>query len=97
MPTETALNALSQLAPHMGMSVEQFFEMNKNAVLSIEEAGAGFAASVVFAEKFRGQEISSLQALKAADINFGAGAGKGESVEISPEKRKQAQALCEAV
>ena len=97
VPTETALKALSQLAPHMGMSVEQFFVMNRNAVLSIEEAGAGFAASVVFAEKFRGQEISSLQALKAADINFGTVAGKDESVEISPEKRKHAQALCEAV
>jgi hypothetical protein len=46
--------------------------MNKNMVLSPEEAGAGFAVSVVFAEKFRGQEISSIQALKAADINFGA-------------------------
>ena len=45
--------------------------MNKGAVLSVEEAGAGFAASIVFAEKFRGQEISSMQALKAADINFG--------------------------
>ncbi len=97
VPTETALKALSQLAPHMGMSVEQFFVMNRNAVLSIEEAGAGFAASVVFAEKFRGQEISSLQALKAADINFGAAAEEDESVEISPEKRKEAQALCEAV
>ena len=98
VPTETALKALSQLAPHMGMSVEQFFEMNKNAVLSIEEAGAGFAASVVFAEKFRGQEISSLQALKAADINFGAArSGEEESVKINPQQRKHAQALCEAV
>ena len=71
--------------------------MNKGAVLSVEEAGAGFAASIVFAEKFRGQEISSIQALKAADINFGAGEAENESAEISSEKRKQAQALCEAV
>src|SRR5215208_648910 len=67
VPTETASKAVAQLAPSMGMSVEQFFEMNKGAVISVEEAGAGFAASVVFAEKFRGQEISSMQALKAAD------------------------------
>ena len=71
--------------------------MNKGAVLSVEEAGAGFAASVVYAEKFRGQEISSIQALKAADINFGARQTENESAEISPERRKQAQALCEAV
>jgi NAD(P)-dependent dehydrogenase (short-subunit alcohol dehydrogenase family) len=97
VPTETASRAIAQLAPQMGMSVEAFFEMNKGAVLSIEEAGAGFAASVVFAEKFRGQEISSMQALKAADINFGGAEAENDSAEISSEKRKQAQALCEAV
>jgi hypothetical protein len=97
VPTETASKAVAQLAPQMGMSVEQFFEMNKGAVLSVEEAGAGFAASIVFAEKFRGQEISSIQALKAADINFGSGEAEKVSAGINAEKRKQAQALCEAV
>jgi NAD(P)-dependent dehydrogenase (short-subunit alcohol dehydrogenase family) len=97
VPTETASKAVAQLAPRMGMSVEEFFEMNKGAVLSVEEAGAGFAASIVFAEKFRGQEISSIQALKAADINFDSiGDGK-VSAKVSSDKRKQAQALCEAV
>jgi NAD(P)-dependent dehydrogenase (short-subunit alcohol dehydrogenase family) len=97
VPTETASKAVSQLAPQMGMSVEQFFEMNKGAVLSVEEAGVGFALSVLFAEKFRGQEISSMQALKAADINFGGGEEIKDSGEMSIERRKQAQALCEAV
>jgi len=104
VPTETASKAVAQLAPQMGMSVEQFFEMNKGAVLSVEEAGVGFAVSVVFAEKFRGQEISSMQALKAADINFGAQETEDQSAEMSPKKReyseehvRQAQALCEAV
>jgi len=93
----TNVIAVAQLAPQMGMSVEQFFEMNKGAVLSIEEAGVGFALSVVLADKFRGQEISSIQALKAADINFGGGEEKKELAEMSLERRKQAQALCEAV
>jgi hypothetical protein len=104
VPTETASKAVAKLAPQMGMSVEQFFEMNKAAVLSVEEAGAGFAVSVVFAEKFRGQEISSIQALKAADINFGAATPGNTSVEMDADKRsypeghlRQAQALCEAV
>jgi NAD(P)-dependent dehydrogenase (short-subunit alcohol dehydrogenase family) len=97
VPTETASKAVAQLAPQMGMSVEAFFEMNKGAVLSVEEAGAGFAASIVFAEKFRGQEISSIQALKAADINFGARPTDDKSDRISLENRKQAQAMCEAV
>ena len=97
VPTETASRAVEQLAPAMGMSVEQFFQMNKSAVLSVEEAGAGFAASIVFAHKFRGQEISSIQALKAADINFGAEETGKHSVEIDAEERRQAVALCEAV
>jgi NAD(P)-dependent dehydrogenase (short-subunit alcohol dehydrogenase family) len=97
VPTETASKAVAQLAPQMNMSVEQFFEMNKGAVLSVEEAGAGFAVSIVFAEKFRGQEISSIQALKAADINFGSRAAENDSATINADKRKPAQALCEAV
>jgi NAD(P)-dependent dehydrogenase (short-subunit alcohol dehydrogenase family) len=97
VPTETASKAVAKLAPQMGMNVGQFFEMNKGAVLSVEEAGAGFAVSVVFAEKFRGQEISSIQALKAADINFGAQKTEGQPSEIDDEKRGQTQALCEAV
>ena len=97
VPTETASKAVAQLATQMGMSVEQFFEMNKGAVISVEEAGAGFAASVVFAEKFRGQETNSIQALKAADINYGPAEREKASAAISSEKRKQAQALCEAV
>jgi NAD(P)-dependent dehydrogenase (short-subunit alcohol dehydrogenase family) len=97
VPTETASKAVAQLAPQMGMSVEQFFEMNKGAVLSVEEAGAGFAVSVVFADKFRGQEISSIQALKAADINFGSAQAEDQSTALDLDKRKRAQVLCEAV
>jgi len=107
VPTETASKAVAQLAPQMGMSVEAFFKMNKGAVLSVEEAGAGFAVSIVLAEKFRGQEISSMQALRAADRwtqNFGALETENKSSELSSDKRKhskeylrQAQALCEAV
>jgi NAD(P)-dependent dehydrogenase (short-subunit alcohol dehydrogenase family) len=97
VPTETASKAVEQLAPQMGMTVDEFFTLNKNAVLSVEEAGAGFAAAVVFAGKFRGQEISSTQALKAADINFGAAGREEQSAGISPEKREQAWALCERV
>lgn len=97
VPTETASKAVAKLAPQMGMTVEQFFEMNKGAVLSVEEAGAGFAASIVFAEKFRGQEISSIQALKAADINFSSVEVEKVTAAVSSGKRHQAQALCEAV
>jgi NAD(P)-dependent dehydrogenase (short-subunit alcohol dehydrogenase family) len=97
VPTETAAKAVAQLAPQMGMTVEQFFAMNSGAVLSVEEAGAGFAASIVFAEKFRGQEISSIQALKAADINYGSVEGEKVFTALNAEKRELAKALCDAV
>lgn len=97
VPTETATKAIAQLAPQMGMTAEALFEMNRAVVLSVEEAGAGFAASVVFAEKFRGQETSSIQALKAADINFGVAVADEKPAEISVEEWEKAQALCEAV
>jgi hypothetical protein len=97
VPTETASNAVGKLAPLMGMSVEEFFELNKNAVLSVEEAGAGFAVSIALAEKFRGQEINSLQALKAADINYGAGDIPEDPTQIAAERREQARALCGVV
>lgn len=97
VPTETASAAVSQLAPLMGMTVDEFFTLNKNAVLSVEEAGAGFAVSFVFAEKFRGQEISSMQALKAADIQFGAAESEGSSASISTENQEKARALCARV
>ncbi|MEW5868581.1 MAG: SDR family NAD(P)-dependent oxidoreductase [Chloroflexota bacterium] len=97
VPTQTASCAVEQLAPQMGMSVEQFFEMNRGAVLTPEEAGAGFAVSIVLAEQFRGMEISSLQALKVADINYGAGDSQDEAVEIEAGQRQAALALCQGV
>ena len=58
------------------MTVKEFYELNKNIVLTPEEAGVGFALSLVFAERFKGMEISSIQALKAADINYGSAEGE---------------------
>jgi hypothetical protein len=66
-------------------------------VLTPEEAGAGFAVSILFAEMFKGMEISSIQALKAADINFGASETTGAPSLDSGDKRKQAAALCAQV
>ena len=96
VPTETASNAVAELAPLMGMSLDAFYTMNKSAMLSVEEAGAGFAASIAFAEKFRGQEISSMQALKAADIQYGA-SGENMAVAVHQEHRELVRALCARV
>lgn len=97
VPTVTATNAVAEIAPLMGMSLDEFYKMNKNAMLSIEEAGAGFAASVVFAEKFRGQEISSMQALKAADIQYGGEDSESNTGKFAGERLEQVQKALEAV
>ncbi|HTP07780.1 MAG TPA: SDR family oxidoreductase, partial [Anaerolineae bacterium] len=68
VPTETALAGVQHLAPLMGLSLDEFYQMNQGAILSVEAAGAGFAAAIALAEQFKGQEISSLQALIAAQI-----------------------------
>jgi NAD(P)-dependent dehydrogenase (short-subunit alcohol dehydrogenase family) len=96
VPTETANRAVEKLAPLMGMTVKQFFEMNKSIVLSVEEAGAGFAAAVALAAQFRGQEISSIQALKSA----GWDSGEAETVTgstLDAGRRAQALELCRRV
>jgi NAD(P)-dependent dehydrogenase (short-subunit alcohol dehydrogenase family) len=94
--TDTAEQAVRELAPRMGMEFDEFMQMNQNAILTVEEAGAGFALAVVFAERFRGQEISSMQALKAADINFGSAAPEVKS-SSSKEERQRRLELCQAV
>lgn len=95
--TETTTGAINQLAPMMGMSMEEFYNQNKNSMLTPEEAGAGFAASIVFAERFKGMEISSLQALNAANTNYGPEKREKESKRVDDDKRKQAGELCERV
>jgi NAD(P)-dependent dehydrogenase (short-subunit alcohol dehydrogenase family) len=96
VPTDTATAAIEKLAPSMGMTPEEFFEQNAAAVLTVEEAGVGFAAAVVLADQFRGQEISSMQALKAAGL-FAGTESESEEADLSSVQAEQALALCKAV
>jgi NAD(P)-dependent dehydrogenase (short-subunit alcohol dehydrogenase family) len=57
-----------KVASLMGMSLVQLFELNKNAQISPEAAGAGFAIAIVLAKKYHGQETSSIQVLREAGI-----------------------------
>lgn len=68
VPTETARAAIEKLAPRLGTTVPEFWAAQSAAVLSVEEAGAGFAAAIALAERYGGQEISSSQALIDAGI-----------------------------
>jgi NAD(P)-dependent dehydrogenase (short-subunit alcohol dehydrogenase family) len=68
VPTQTASEAIELIAPRLGMTVEQFWTANRGAVLTVEAAGAGFAAAIAQAARYAGQEISSSQALIDAGI-----------------------------
>lgn len=61
--TETAMKGIEIVATHMGVTTEEFYKMNENHILGVEEAGAGFALSVLMADKYDGQEIGSVQVL----------------------------------
>jgi NAD(P)-dependent dehydrogenase (short-subunit alcohol dehydrogenase family) len=97
VPTQTAQAAVGRLAPLMGMSVQDFFALNNSVVLSVEEAGAGFAAAIALAEQFRGQEISSMQALKAAEIPLLDKPGPAESPSPQIGQVEQALTFCRSV
>ena len=57
-----------KVASLMGMSLDELFELNKNAQISPEAAGAGFALAIAQAKKYHGQETSSIQVLREANI-----------------------------
>lgn len=68
--TETADAAIHQIASLYGKSVEEFYKMSEKMMLTVEQAGAGFAASVALSEKYNTMEISSIQALIDIGINI---------------------------
>lgn len=79
------------------MTVEQFYAANRGAMLSIEAAGAGFAAAVVHAAPYAGQEISSAQALVGAGIRIPDSDEPLAQPAPADVNRKRAAALCRAV
>jgi NAD(P)-dependent dehydrogenase (short-subunit alcohol dehydrogenase family) len=94
--TETAHEAIEKLAPLYGKSVDDFYKMSENVLLTTEEAGAGFAASIVLASQYKGLEIGSIQALM--DIGISIGEKKpdytlGNKIELSEEEKSNVQTL----
>lgn len=97
VPTRTAVSAIEQIAPRLGTTVAEFWRANSGAVLSIEAAGAGFAAAVALADRYAGQEISSTQALIDAGIPI---PERSESVAVKPQRAPDdgaAREACEQV
>lgn len=61
--TETAMKGIEMVSSRMGMTTDEFYQMNESHILGAEEAGAGFALSVLMADRYNGQEIGSIQVL----------------------------------
>jgi NAD(P)-dependent dehydrogenase (short-subunit alcohol dehydrogenase family) len=87
---------IESLAPLYGKSVEEFYEMSREHIVSAEEAGTGFAAAVALAPRFRGQEISSRHALNAAGISANQ-VGAGLPLRPNEGDPAAALALCHSV
>jgi NAD(P)-dependent dehydrogenase (short-subunit alcohol dehydrogenase family) len=77
----------AKVASLMGMSLDELFELNKNAQISPEAAGAGFALAIVQAKKYHGQETSSIQVLREANIPL----TDQEGVTTQPQTPSQQQ------
>lgn len=67
--TKTAMQGIEKVAPLMGISTDEFYDMNRENIVSVEEAGTAFAVSLLFAEKYHGQEIGGIQALIDAGLH----------------------------
>ena len=97
VPTETAKTGVAKLAPQLGMSLNEFYEINKSAMLSIEEAGTGFAAAAALAKQYQGQEISSLQALRAVGYTGKSEGSMGKPAQLTPKIRQEALRLSKSI
>ncbi len=97
VPTQTATSSLPRLAAMMGKSEKELLEVVRAHTLSAEAAGAGFAAAVAMAARYRGQEISCIQALADAGISIPASGQTAGERSLTPEQLEQALTLCRSV
>jgi NAD(P)-dependent dehydrogenase (short-subunit alcohol dehydrogenase family) len=83
-----------KVATFMRVSLDELFELNKNAQISPEEAGTGFAIAIATARKYHGQEISSIQVLREAGIPL---ANQVEDEFKEPKRSQKPQAAISSV
>ena len=95
--TATFASAIRQLAPLYGQTVEEFLEMNKDHLISVEAAGAGFAAAIALASKFHGQLLGAKAALIAAGIVLPDEGGAARAIRLSAEEFDRALAACQKI
>jgi len=81
-----------KVASLMGMNLTDLFELNKNAQISPEAAGAGFAIAVALCKKYHGQETSSIQVLREAGIPL-TDQEENQLEEQKPNQKSETQAI----
>lgn len=59
--TKTAMKSIEVVVQNMGISLDDFYQMNKEHIISIDDASLGFVLSVLNAKKYNGQEIGAIQ------------------------------------
>ena len=91
-PTHTAASSIPKLAKMMGKSADEILTSIGAAAISIEAAGAGFAAAVAMAERYTGLEIASVASLIDAGIDTGT-ANSSSKKTLTPETISQIGAL----
>jgi NAD(P)-dependent dehydrogenase (short-subunit alcohol dehydrogenase family) len=97
VPTETATSSIPKLAALMGQSAAEMKEQLAAHTLSVEAAGAGFAAAIAMAPRYGGQEISSVQALLDVGIRVSAAGPVAADRSLSPAQFQEALILCRTV
>jgi NAD(P)-dependent dehydrogenase (short-subunit alcohol dehydrogenase family) len=95
--TSSTEAAIGVVAPLYGKTVEEFYAMSEAHLTSVEAAGAGFAAAIALAERFRGDELGSAQALQAAGISLAGQGAEANPLDLDDEELAQALALCREV
>lgn len=63
--TETAMKSIEVVAKNMNITLDEFYDMNKEHIISVEEAALGFSLSLLKKEEYNGQEIGSIQVLNS--------------------------------
>jgi NAD(P)-dependent dehydrogenase (short-subunit alcohol dehydrogenase family) len=97
VPTATAQAGIEQIAPLYGKTVAEFYAMVEDQIISVEAAGAGFAAAIALADCFRGQEIASILALQTAGIELPEEERKITGVSLTSEEFERILTLCRQV
>jgi NAD(P)-dependent dehydrogenase (short-subunit alcohol dehydrogenase family) len=92
-PTPTAVSAIEELASLYGQSTADFYATVQDQFISIEAAGAGFAAAIALADRFRGQETSSVPALYAAGIELPKFSSQQNGQQMTAGRMAQIQTL----